>query len=86
MFFKESCVWQMCIRLSLAVTSPKYTRDGLMTFEEGGDATGLPAPDPNLLPCNSKKAPAFQLRLNMVAFEEGGDATGLPAPDPNLLP
>ncbi|WP_339388954.1 hypothetical protein, partial [Vibrio caribbeanicus] len=58
----------------------------MVAFEEGGDATGLPAPDPNLLPCNSKKAPAFQLRLNMVDFEEGGDATGLPDPDTNLLP
>ena len=80
MFPKESYVWQMCIRLSLAATSPKYTHDGLIAFEEGGDAIGLPTLDLSSLPCNNKKAPDLQLRLNMVAFEEGGDANGLPDP------
>ena len=30
----------------LAATNPKYTHDGLIAFEEEGDATGLPAPRP----------------------------------------
>ena len=38
-------------------------RLNIVAFEEGGDATGLPDPDPKTLPCNSKKAPALQLRL-----------------------
>ncbi|EFP97850.1 hypothetical protein VIBC2010_03239, partial [Vibrio caribbeanicus ATCC BAA-2122] len=59
MFPKESYVWQMRIRLSLVATSPKYTHDGLIVFEEGGDATGLPDPDHRALLCDSKKASAF---------------------------
>ncbi|CCO46023.1 hypothetical protein VIBNISOn1_1640008 [Vibrio nigripulchritudo SOn1] len=57
-----------------------------MVGEEGTDATGLPAPDPNAsrIQTSPKRKKLRQMtKLSKVVGEEGFDATGLPAPDPN---